>query len=127
MTTKTLLALGLGAAAEEVGAAFLAEIYIAHHLVELRLGEPDREVGDHRAGTAVVRALTAGGHHVVGLARSQARTAALLGVPVEWVWGNLRDPASYQHAAASCDAPILSPTISRPIVPPYDPAVLRRA
>lgn len=54
-------------------------------------------------GSGLLRALGRAGHRGVGLARSKEKAEALGIEGVEWVIGNVRDPATYRDAAAACD------------------------
>jgi nucleoside-diphosphate-sugar epimerase len=51
-------------------------------------------------------ALHAAAHKPVALARSRTKTVMPGGAGVEWVFGDIREPLSYQKAAASCDAAV---------------------
>jgi nucleoside-diphosphate-sugar epimerase len=42
----------------------------------------------------------------VGLARSRTKTVTPGGSRVEWVFGNIREPGSYEKAAAGCEASV---------------------
>jgi nucleoside-diphosphate-sugar epimerase len=57
-------------------------------------------------GRALVRALRAAGHQAVGLARSRTKTVMPGGGAVEWVFGDIREPGSYERAAAGCEAAV---------------------
>jgi phosphoglucomutase len=57
-------------------------------------------------GTALTGKLQAAGHHVVGLARSEASAARLRARCVEPVSGDLRDGAVIAAAVARCDAAV---------------------
>ena len=57
-------------------------------------------------GTAAVRQLVAGGHHVTGIARSQAKRDALAAAGAEPVEANLFDEASLRRALAGHDVVI---------------------
>lgn len=55
-------------------------------------------------GRGLLRALGAAGHQAVGLARSLTKTVVPGAGGVEWVLGDIREPRSYEKAAAGCDA-----------------------
>lgn len=54
-------------------------------------------------GSAVVPELLSAGHHVVGLARSDAAAAAIIASGAEAFFGSLDDPTSLRDGAALCD------------------------
>lgn len=55
-------------------------------------------------GRGLLRALGAAGHQAVGLARTLTKTVGPGSAAVEWVLGDIREPHSYEKAAAGCDA-----------------------
>jgi len=55
-------------------------------------------------GHAVVRELTAAGHEVTGLVRSEEKAAVLSGLGAKAVVGNIKDPGSYREIATDQDA-----------------------
>ncbi|HEX9637155.1 MAG TPA: NAD-dependent epimerase/dehydratase family protein [Acidobacteriota bacterium] len=54
-------------------------------------------------GQFVVKALCRAGHEVTALARSRERTLPLQRYPVDWIFGDLRNPDRYSAPAAKCD------------------------
>lgn len=57
-------------------------------------------------GSAVVKELIAGGHEVLGLARSDASAQALIAAGAKVQRGDLQDPASLEEGVAASDAVI---------------------
>ncbi len=74
-------------------------------------------------GSSVARALVAGGHRVVALARPETPRGVLDGVPVAFSPGDLTDPGSLALALRGCDALIHCAADYRIFVP--DPERMR--
>ncbi|MEA2695043.1 MAG: hypothetical protein QOJ16_4430, partial [Acidobacteriota bacterium] len=55
-------------------------------------------------GQAVVRELTAAGHQVTGLARSEEKAAVLEGLGARGAVGDIKEPGSYREIATDQDA-----------------------
>ncbi|MBV1796929.1 hopanoid-associated sugar epimerase [Siccirubricoccus sp. G192] len=71
-------------------------------------------------GSAIARALVAAGHEVRALTRAGTPREVLEGVPVQFIPGDLTDPASIAEAVRGCDAVIHCAADYRIFVP--DPA-----